>query len=129
MKITQNSRNAILILKYMQSSCDNKSITIKKISDAIHLPTSTLIQVLNKLKKSNLVSSIKGPGGGYSIQKDTILNLYNIIRSIEGDIAMHKCKGLGNCNNGSKCTMHDILSISSKKIKKTLQQTLLTNSV
>ncbi len=67
-------------------------LTIKEIASRQDVSTAYLEQLLNKLRKSDLITSQKGPGGGYSINsKPEEISVGMILNSLEGPVAITQC--------------------------------------
>ena len=67
-------------------------LTIKEIAKRQGVSTSYLEQLLNKLRKSKLIKSQKGPGGGYAInRKPREISVGMILISLEGPVAITQC--------------------------------------
>jgi Rrf2 family iron-sulfur cluster assembly transcriptional regulator len=70
---------------------------------------SYLEQIFNKLKKANIVKSIKGPGGGY-ILTELDFKIAAIIDAVEESLEMTRCNnsGIGCMPNKTKCSTHHL---------------------
>lgn len=67
-------------------------LTIKEIAARQGVSISYLEQLLNKLRKSDLITSQKGPGGGYVInKKPEEISVGLILNSLEGPVAIAQC--------------------------------------
>ena len=67
-------------------------VTIKKISEEQHVSVAYLEQILNKLRKSGIIKSIKGPGGGYILARDPkMISIGEILQELEGPVAITSC--------------------------------------
>ncbi len=67
-------------------------LTIKEIARRQEVSIAYLEQLLNKLRKSELIESQKGPGGGYSINKEpSEISVGMILNSLEGPVAITEC--------------------------------------
>lgn len=67
-------------------------VTIRAISEKQELSISYLEQILNRLKHSGLLISIKGPGGGYILsRKPEEINIIEILKELEGPLALTSC--------------------------------------
>jgi Rrf2 family protein len=67
-------------------------LTIKEIARRQEVSIAYLEQLLNKLRKSDLIESQKGPGGGYSINKEpSEISVGMILNSLEGPVAITQC--------------------------------------
>ncbi|UCE72346.1 MAG: Rrf2 family transcriptional regulator [Nitrospiraceae bacterium] len=71
---------------------ENGPLSIKEIAQRQDVSVSYLEQLLNKLRKSKLISSQKGPGGGYVInRKPEEISVGMILNSLEGPVAITQC--------------------------------------
>lgn len=67
-------------------------LTIKEIAERQDVSIAYLEQLLNKLRKSKLIESQKGPGGGYAInRKPKEISVGMILNSLEGPVAITQC--------------------------------------
>ncbi|HYQ47443.1 MAG TPA: Rrf2 family transcriptional regulator [Thermodesulfovibrionales bacterium] len=67
-------------------------VTIKKISEKQHVSVAYLEQILNKLRRSGIIRSVKGPGGGYVLARDPgTISIGEILKELEGPVAITSC--------------------------------------
>jgi len=67
-------------------------VTIREISMEQDVSVAYLEQILNKLRKAGLISSVKGPGGGYVLSRDPkSISIGAILRELEGPVAITSC--------------------------------------
>lgn len=80
-KISAKSQYAIAAMIYMANKNDSL-LTLVNISKDLNISKLYLEQIFSLLKKGNLVSSVKGPQGGYRLNKNpeeiTILDILSI---------------------------------------------------
>ena len=70
---------------------------------------SYLEQLFSRLKKSGLVDSIKGPGGGYMLSKDANeIVISEVIQAVDEDLETTACNGKSNCHNNHQCISHNL---------------------
>ncbi len=89
----------------------NKKIGLKKISEDLNIPSPFLGKILQNLARHKIISSTKGPNGGFGILKDpdeiTILEIYGIIDGLD---YFHNCLiGVQSCTDdpiNSPCPLH-----------------------
>lgn len=92
---------------------DNKKIGIKQISKDLDIPTPFLGKILQSLAKQKLLSSTKGPHGGFGLGKGTAdIALIDIVEIIDGKDLFTNCLiGLESCQSnhdkGHCCPVHD----------------------
>ena len=90
--ISKKTKYAINALVYLAKKKDEGPVLISEISDSEHIPQKFLEAILLELKKSGILASKKGKGGGYYLHKSpSDINLAEIMRLIEGPIALLPC--------------------------------------
>jgi Rrf2 family transcriptional regulator, iron-sulfur cluster assembly transcription factor len=86
---------------------------IKKISGDLNLPTPFLAKILQQLAKQKILSSTKGPHGGFSLLKDPKkITIFDIIITIDGDDIFKNCViHNGTCEtlgeDKKQCPLHE----------------------
>lgn len=97
------------ILDVASRSGDNP-VKLADISARQVISLRYLEQIFAQLKKANLVSAIKGPGGGYILNVDAKnLKIMDIIDAINENTKMTRCSVDKSCRvNGEKCMTHDL---------------------
>ena len=67
-------------------------LSIKEIAKRQGVSVSYLEQLMNQLRKSELITSRKGPGGGYTInKKPEEISVGMILNALEGPVAIAQC--------------------------------------
>lgn len=90
--ISMRSKYAIKALSHMARTRDKDSFLIAELAEAENIPKKFLEAILLTLKSQGILSSRKGPGGGYWLAKaPSAITLGNIIRAFEGDLAPVQC--------------------------------------
>lgn len=84
-------------------------ITIRELSDELDISFHFLTKVLQKLTKSELLESYKGPNGGVKLARSaSSITFMDIVVSIDGDSIFHECAlGLPGCGMLKPCPLHD----------------------
>ena len=73
----------LIALTYM-AKCEGKRLTAKEISTTFNIPVEVLGQILPKLAKNRLISSVPGPKGGYALEKPlSKISVMAVINAIE----------------------------------------------
>lgn len=71
----------------------------------------------SKLRKHSLVSSVRGPGGGYLLsRKENEIDVAEIIDAVSESLDTTKCQGSGNCQKGATCLTHHLWQDLSEQI-------------
>ena len=109
-------------------SLQKRRVNIKDIAKEINSPEAFTAKILQKLAKNNIVNSVKGPSGGFFIERENIekIKLGDIVFSIDGDSLYNGCGlGLAQCNSEKPCPMHDKFVHIRGHLKTMLQNTNL----
>jgi Rrf2 family protein len=109
------------------NSEEDKRIGIKEIADELDLPAPFLAKILQTLVKAKILTSIKGPNGGFLLnrnpQKVTLLDVVEIIDGIE---TFRKCAiGLKKCSDHKPCPIHSEAKIYRDGLREVLAQKTL----
>jgi Rrf2 family protein len=112
--LSNSCRYGIRAIIYLASQpVSNGKTGIKKISGDLNLPTPFLAKILQSLTKQKILSSSKGPHGGFSLRKDPKkITLLEIVNSIDGKDVFTNCvMHSGSCDSVEKdkkrCTLHN----------------------
>ena len=78
---------------------------------------SYLEQLFSRLRKRSLVSSVRGPGGGYSLGKSAgEIFIGEVISAVDENMDTTRCHGAHNCQNNERCLTHDLWADLSDQI-------------
>jgi Rrf2 family iron-sulfur cluster assembly transcriptional regulator len=119
MMLTTKSRYAVMAVIEVAANTTGLPMKLAVISANQDIPLNYLEQIFLKLKKADLVKSVKGPGGGYqlNITSDQI-TIENIIDAVDENLKMTRCSRDKNCRkNGINCQTHDLWKGLSKSIR------------
>ena len=112
MKLNTRSRYAVMALADMASFNKQNPISLRDISLRQNISLVYLEQIFSKLKKSNIVKSIRGTNGGYLLTKDPeLIKLSNIFSAVDEKVKTLKCKreSKKGCNGKlTKCITHNL---------------------
>ncbi|MCB0497840.1 MAG: Rrf2 family transcriptional regulator [Cyclobacteriaceae bacterium] len=109
-------------------SVQSRKVSLKEVAKEIDSPESYTSKILQKLVKSEVILSEKGPTGGFSIdyQKLNSIKLERVVVAIDGDQIFKGCGlGLKQCNANMPCPLHDKF----KEVRDKLQNLLETTTV
>lgn len=109
MRLTTRGRYAVTAMLDLALHVDEGPITLADISRRQSISQSYLEQLFSKLRQSGLVSSIRGPGGGYRLGKTAEeVNVAAIIDAVNESVDATSCSGRGNCQDGDVCLTHHL---------------------
>ncbi|MBA5249706.1 MAG: Rrf2 family transcriptional regulator [Gammaproteobacteria bacterium] len=135
MQLTTKGRYAVTAMLDLASNNTGNPITLDVISQRQNISLSYLEQLFAKLRRADLVKSVRGPGGGYLLDaqaKD--ISLSQIIEAVDENIDLRRCKGMNGCNNGRQCISHQLWCEVSAQIRtflngKTLQMVIDNHNI
>lgn len=112
--LSNSCRYGIRAVIYLASKDGrNNKIGIRQISEDLKLPTPYLAKILQNLVRHRILSSTKGPNGGFSLlKKPESITLLDIVKIIDGEELLTNCIiHNGSCNSVRKsmkpCPVHD----------------------
>ncbi len=113
------------------NSKDDKKIGIKKISEDLDLPGPFLGKIMQTLAKNKILTSVKGPHGGFSLAKDPEdISLYDIVKIIDGDDVFHECLiGVKICERNPEYMDLCPFMEKSHKVRNMLMQTFKEQTI
>jgi len=109
MRLTTKGRYAVTAMLDLALHNQDGPVPLADISLRQGISLSYLEQLFSKLRKKMLVKSIRGPGGGYELQKETFnISIANIIDAVDESIDTTRCRDKGDCQDGEKCLTHHL---------------------
>ena len=112
MKLTSKGRYAVMAMADLAKINVKKPTSLTEISLRQGISIAYLEQLFLKLRKNNLVQSVRGPSGGYLLSKNPEeIKLLSIIRAVDEKVKTVKCKkeSKKGCNGKSvKCITHNL---------------------
>ena len=121
---SNSSKYAIKAVLYLalNSNEDNK-IMVKDIAGPINVPQAYIAKLLQELSRQNIISSTKGPKGGFYLSEtDKKQPLERIIYVIDGEKRINSCLlSLENCNEEKPCPLHKMAAPLRAKLLDSLE--------
>ena len=112
MKLTSKGRYAVMALADLAKFNNNNPVSLRDISLRQGISLLYLEQIFSKLKKDNIVKSIRGVNGGYILSKNPEqIKLSNIFNAVQEKVKTVQCKkeSKKGCNGKStKCITHNL---------------------
>ena len=126
MKLTTKGRYAVMALADLAKFNNGGPVPLRDISIRQGISLLYLEQIFSKLKKDNIVKSIRGVNGGYILTaKPDQIKLSNIFSAVHEEIKTVQCKkeSKKGCNGkSSKCITHDLWDELEKHINNFFEQ-------
>ena len=109
MRLTTKGRYAVTAMIDLTLHAKDKPISLAEISGRQSISLSYLEQLFSKLRHSGLVSSVRGPGGGYHLAMPSEdIFVAQIINAVNESIDTTSCRGKGDCQGGEICLTHSL---------------------
>ncbi len=130
MRLTTKGRYAVTAMLDLALNREKGPVSLADISQRQAISLSYLEQLFSKLRKSALVNSIRGPGGGYILNRDADkIFMAQIIDAVNESVDTTKCQGAGNCQGGETCLTHYLWEDLSQQIHRFLESISLADLV
>lgn len=130
MRLTTKGRYAVTAMLDLALHDRGEPTTLADIAERQGLSLSYLEQLFSQLRRSGLVKSVRGPGGGYQLAKAaSVISIDDIVVAVDEEVDVTRCGGLGNCQNGHKCLGHHLWQGLSQQIRGFLRGISLANLV
>ena len=117
--LSNSTKYAIRAIFYLAiHSSETHKIGAKKIAEELEVPKPFLAQLLRNLTAFRIVSSTKGPGGGFFLDRQNRKkSIWDVIISIDGEAKFDQCfLGLAKCNEVNPCPAHATVAPFKKQI-------------
>jgi Rrf2 family transcriptional regulator, iron-sulfur cluster assembly transcription factor len=110
MRLTTKGRFAVMAMVDLTLNGGKGPVTLASISERQKISLSYLEQLFGKLRKHDIVESVRGPGGGYYLgrQGAAKISIADIIVAVDEPLDATKCGGQGNCHDEQQCLTHDL---------------------
>lgn len=109
MRLTTKGRFAVVAMLDLGIHAPAGPVNLASISERQGISLSYLEQLFGKLRRKNLVSSHRGPGGGYSLNKAAeAITILDIIAAVDDDLDATQCGGKANCLGEKPCMTHEL---------------------
>ncbi len=130
MRLTTKGRYAVTAMLDLAIHADKGPVSLADISGRQDISLSYLEQLFSKLRRSDLVQSIRGPGGGYRLSRPG-QNIYvaEIVDAVNENVDATGCGGSTNCQQGEICLTHHLWCDLSDQIHSFLSGISLTSLV
>lgn len=122
MRLTTKGRFAVTAMIDLAMRESKGPVTLAGISQRQEISLSYLEQLFGKLRRHQIVESVRGPGGGYSLaRRADKVTVADIIIAVDEPLDATQCGGKENCHSanhegGSRCMTHDLWTTLNAKM-------------
>lgn len=130
MRLTTKGRYAVTAMLDLALHYEQGTVTLADIARRQGISLSYLEQLFARLRRSGLVESVRGPGGGYNLTADpSKISVADIVVAINENLDVTRCGGAKNCQADEACLTHQLWEELSTRIYEFLDGITLTNLV
>lgn len=130
MRLTTKGRFAVTAMIDLALQQDNGPVALAAISERQKISLSYLEQLFAKLRRHDLVDSVRGPGGGYQISRSlSDVSVADVIFVVDEPLDATQCGGKENCTDDGQCMTHDLWSNLNQKMLEYLKSVTLMSLV
>ncbi|GGY02007.1 Fe-S cluster assembly transcriptional regulator IscR [Massilia dura] len=122
MRLTTKGRFAVTAMIDLAMRQGKGPVTLSGISQRQAISLSYLEQLFGKLRRHEIVESIRGPGGGYSLaRRADKVTVADIIIAVDEPLDATQCGGKENCHgadhaSGARCMTHELWTTLNEKM-------------
>lgn len=117
MRLTTKGRFAVTAMVDLAMCGGKAPVTLAKISERQKISLSYLEQLFGKLRRKDIVESVRGPGGGYYLAKPAgAISIAEIVVAVDEHMDATNCGGKGNCHDDQQCITHNLWMGLNEKI-------------
>jgi len=130
MRLTTKGRYAVTAMLDLALNGSERPVSLADISGRQAISLSYLEQLFAKLRRNNLVNSVRGPGGGYRLSRGGHeIFVAQIIDAVNEAVDATGCGGTADCQQGEVCLTHHLWCDLSDQIHGFLSQISLSHLV
>ena len=123
MRLTTKGRYAVTAMLDLAMHHGQGPITLADIAARQGISLSYLEQLFSRLREQQLVSSVRGPGGGYTLGRGAEdIYVAQVIAAVDENVDTTRCGGAHNCQDNQQCLTHDLWHDLSDRIYEYLNQ-------
>jgi len=110
MRLTSKGRYAVSAMIDLVKNQEQGAVNLAAISERQFISLSYLEQLFRRLREGGLVRSIRGPGGGYLLNRQPEeISVSDVIRAVDEQIQATRCvNAMRGCHRGNRCDTHEL---------------------
>lgn len=112
MKLSTKGRYAVMALVDLAAHSEGRPVSLADIAERQDISLSYLEQLFGRLRRGGIVKSVRGPGGGYLLQRGpSNTRIADIVLAVDENLRATRCKpgsSLGCAPDSSRCLTHDL---------------------
>ncbi len=133
--ISQKTRYALRALLYLVEQGRGAPVQLGSIAESQQVPRKYLELIMLDLKRAGIVTSVRGPSGGYRLARTPAeISFGEVIRVLDGPIALVPCASVnfyskcGDCHDEESCAIRRVLAVVRDTSAQILDSTSLADA-
>ena len=130
--LSNSSKYAIKGVLYLALNSDeDHKVMVRDMHGVVHVPEAYLAKLLQELSRHGVISSTRGPRGGFFLSKeDRKRSLMDIVKVIDGEKRVKSCVlGVKDCDTDQPCVLHKLVGANKSKVIKVLENTTILDLI
>ena len=109
MRLTAKGRYAVTAMLDIALNQDQQPVSVHDIARRQSISSAYLEQIVGGLKRAGLLTSHRGPGGGYQLGRASYaISISAIVTAVGEGVDVTRCSGRADCHEGHMCMTHDL---------------------
>lgn len=109
MRLTTKGRYAVTAMLDLALHAQQGPVSLADISERQGISLSYLEQLFARLRRNGLVTSVRGPGGGYRLGRpESAIQVAQVIDAVNESVDATRCQGKDDCHSGEVCLTHHL---------------------
>jgi Rrf2 family iron-sulfur cluster assembly transcriptional regulator len=134
MRLSTKGRYAVMAMADLARRQADRAVSLADIAERQEISLSYLEQLFARLRRSGLVVSARGPGGGYRLSREAeAVSIAEIVLAVDEPLHATRCGGrhkAGGCMmKGECCLTHDLWDEMGRKIHDYLESVSLADVI
>ena len=132
MRITTKGRYAVRAMVQLAMQGNEKPVSIRKISEIENISAEFLEQIFFKLRKGDVITSVRGPGGGFKLKKEADkISIAEIFDAVGEGLLLSPCvdDSPHSCERYSECIVNQLWNNSYLHFRGYFEKTTLKDVV
>ena len=133
MKLGTKGRYAVMAMADLAIHSGGKPVALAGIAERQEISLSYLEQLFGKLRRSSLVKSVRGPGGGYVLVRDDgDIRVSDIVMAVDEPMIATRCRpgsAIGCLSDKSRCLTHELWEELNNQIHRYLSSVALSDVI
>lgn len=126
MKLTTRGRYAVTAMLDLAMHEGEGPVALGDIARRQDISLSYLEQIFSRLRREGLVTSTRGPGGGYRLSRTpSEISVSHVVDAVAENVEYTRCGGERNCQNQERCLTHDLWQSLSDHVRSFLDDVTL----